>query len=153
MQDNGFTLIELMIACAILSVLALLSIPLLHLGGQTTAWQAAERLRLDIELAKLRASTSYQIMRLCPTENLSTCQDMWHRDYLLMNIAENKPLSIQQLPREITLQYRGFPHADFIDFSPTGHLISNGTFSVFHRGRLYYRVIINHGSRVKIETT
>jgi prepilin-type N-terminal cleavage/methylation domain-containing protein len=151
--EYGFTLIELMIACAILSILLFLSVPLLHLGGRTIAWQTAEHLRLDIELAKLQASTHYQFISICPTQDLSTCQDIWHRDYLVMNITENTPFSVQKLPKEITLQYRGFPDSDVMDFPPAGHLASNGTFSVLYRGKLYYQVIVNHGGRVKIESS
>ena len=140
-----------MIACAILTILALLAVPLLQVGGRTIAWQAAEHLRLDLELAKLYASTHSQAIRLCPTEDFSTCQDTWHHDYLLMNLKENSVLSVQQLPKGISLQYRGFPRSEAIDFSPLGHLTSNGSFSVLYRGRSYYRVTVNHGGRVKVE--
>lgn len=140
-----------MIACAILSILLLLSVPFFQGSGHTIAWQVAEQLRSNIALAQLQSGTDHQLMRLCPSNDFIICQDHWHRDYLLMNVKNNLVLTVQQLPKNITLQYRGFPHSKWIEFSTLGRFLGNGTFSVLYRGQLYYQVIINHGGRVKIE--
>lgn len=148
---HAFTLIELMVCCALLSILVLLSVPIFQAGGRTLAWKVAEQLQFHLEFAKRQAGSHTQSLRLCPTDDLFSCAEQWSSQYLVLNLKSSEPLTVQSLPKKVTLQYKGFPNQTFLEISSLGQLLSNGTFSVFYAGHLYYRVIVNHGGRVRIE--
>lgn len=121
------------------------------MGGRTIAWEVAEQLQFHLEFAKRQADSQSQALRLCPTDDLFSCTEQWSAQYLVLNLSKSEPLTVQSLPKKVTLQYKGFPNQTFLEISSVGQLLSNGTFSVFYAGHLYYRVIVNHGGRVRIE--
>ncbi len=81
-NSRGFTLIETLVIMGIFSVLLVSSIP--SFSGAIDRYQVrseADRLQSMIKLARVEAVQNLQRSRICPSEDLETCDDSADADW------------------------------------------------------------------------
>ncbi|PIP80183.1 MAG: hypothetical protein COW84_06650 [Gammaproteobacteria bacterium CG22_combo_CG10-13_8_21_14_all_40_8] len=138
-QNNGYTLLELMIALAIISVL---------LGQGIPSYQAAvirskvssqlNELTDLLNLARIYAISRNVVTTICPSADGKSCSRDWTQGIMLFrdeNLNHTKDLHeniikiLPKLPNSHLLTWRAFQNKNYLQYSPSGFTRSqNGTF-------------------------
>lgn len=139
-KSLGFTLIELIITCAVLSIIACFALPYYHQLMASLEFKNTPRLlTIYIQKAKYDAFTHHTNVVICPSQDLYLCNHDW--DNQIISFLD-KNQNLQRDSNELllnstefhhkygTLTWSGFRH-DYLVFQGNTGLPrdSNGTFS------------------------
>lgn len=160
---KGFTLIELVIVLAIVSLLCLIGIPSFkHMTETIHADLAVSQLYRAIQLTRSEAIKTNSIATLCPSSNGYQCEKDWSKGYIVFvdRQANGSVDSDDQIihffkPVKgdgiITWQnFRGF---DYLQMTPLGNTnAQNGTFTYYSADKkISHKLVVSLPGRVRIE--
>lgn len=98
-QKKGITLIELIIAIAILAIISSVALPYFHeIMAQQEMKKITHKLTASIRLAKSHAIIQHSNVVICPSSNYLTCQtDKWNSGFIVFfDQNKNKQLDINE---------------------------------------------------------
>lgn len=171
--SSGFTLLEFLVALAILAILMTLAVPSLQTwyGDNLLATQLNE-LRADLALARAEALMRGRQGVVCKTNTGRECirknAHPWTQGWIVFvdrngdeNFNDGEVLLRHHppLPTSVILQYRGFPSANYLTFNSTGSLgssaltASNGTFILCYLQGGGRALVINSIGRIRVTRT
>jgi type IV fimbrial biogenesis protein FimT len=147
---KGFTLLEIIVTIAIVSILLLIAIPF---GQSIVAYINAEvityRLRNIINYANYFALQHGKVVTLCPSKDGVNCQGTWNDGLLLL---ADSPLRYYPGTNSGTLTLKSFADNSKIQFYPQKLFQQNGTF-YYHSENHSRSIIINKVGRIRIATS
>lgn len=148
--QRAFTLIEMLIVVALLSILGLVAVPALADFIETNRQQALyHQVVRAVHNARTHAVTQRISVELCGTQDGISCHKDWSQGWLLMDSQAKKPVAVTLLKSDRQrLQWRGFRnkiqfHSNGI--SPTG----NGRFYSCHKQQISWQLILNRQGRLR----
>ena len=162
-DQSGFTLIELVICFAIVSILAGIGGPPLgRLMDAHRANTALNALTADLAFARMVAIARGKSVTACPSRDGAACIDDgdWSEGWLVFidndrnrRIGPDEQLlSVHQATRLAKLQLRSTTGRTSLRYLPSGFSSgSNATVSACLDGRLHASLIINNTGRVRVE--
>lgn len=137
---RGTTLLELLLALLILSILLGMSLPgFSQLLNSTRADQAMQSLTEAIALARTNAITTQHIVTFCRSKDQQTCGGVWGQGFIVFTDANGnreidgddlllRAKQFINLPGE--LRWRAFRNRQYIQFTPEGFTrYQNGNFT------------------------
>jgi len=158
-QQQGLSLLELLITLSILSILAGLSLPSLsNILAKSKTNTAQADLRKAIASTRALAITEGQIATLCPNEN---CSGDWHDGYILFTdsnnnaIVDNNEQVVNRfgVQNQININWAGSGKVNYLKFSPTGIARQFGRFHICDLNdnpRNHRAMTINRQGRVRL---
>ncbi len=161
---RGFTLLELIIALLIMSILFTLAMPkLTSFIDQSEASALQKTLIQHIAFAKSSAANSGKIVTLCPTTEYLQCESSWTNGSMIFIDSnanrivdlEDRILRVRSADiREGQLEWRAFGRRKYLQFSPMGFLLhQSGNFTYCDNSGdpvLTRQLIVNGAGRVRI---
>ncbi len=158
---KGLTLVELLVAIGIISVIGLLAPSPTRLIGQQQLYSSQNELRLLITRARSDALTLNTRITLCPLSTAKRCLNQWSAT-LTEFIDENGNRALDPneeelyrivIPSSIHLSWKGMNPANSLHFSPKGiTFVSNGTFTMCNTLLPEsLKLIINRQGRIRTE--
>ena len=164
-QKNGFTLLELIISCAILAILIIIGLPYFQdIMAKQEINKISHQILANIQLAKSHAAIQQSNVVICATQNQRSCQaNQWQLGFIVfLDSNKNRQLDIQEqiIATELTnlkygtLNWRGTLSIPSVTFqAPNGLPIgSNGSFyycSTYNQP--HYRFVLSNMGHVRIE--
>jgi len=161
-SQHAFTLIEALITLSIITILIVISLPMLQdFLHHTNDEILQEQLLRAIDLAKFEAHARGIPLVFCASKDNKTCGDDWADDQIVfMNenedgIVKNREqilAVIQAQPLHGSVHWRSFPrYRHYVLFSPTGLTYSdNGTFWHCHAQSPMWAIVINKSGRTRV---
>ena len=164
-QKNGFTLIELIMAVAILAILTILALPYFHeiMAKQETI-KTSNKLISSIQLAKSQASLHHSNVVICPSQDKLNCQvNHWNSGFIIfLDSNKNRQVDANEqiiLAESTDLKYgnlnwRGTLSIPSLTFQAANGLPigSNGSFYYCSTAQQpAYKIILSHMGNVRIE--
>lgn len=160
----GFTLVEVMVALATVSICAAIAVPAMD---ALTRWQqmqtATNRLMANIAMARVAAITRNRPVVSCPSSDAHTCTNGtdWSRGWISFYDADGNRqldrkedlLQIEQPERASALTIRSSTGRTLIRFLPNGTSAgTNLTFQICAADQqLIAKVVLNNAGRPRIE--
>lgn len=148
--QSAFTLIEMLIVVALLSILGLVAVPALVDFIEANRQQALyHQVIRAVHHARSHAVTQRVAVELCGTQDGISCHTDWSRGWLLMDAQAKEPLAVTLLKNDRPrLQWRGFRnkiqfHSNGI--SPTG----NGRFYSCYKQQMSWQLVLNRQGRLR----
>jgi type IV fimbrial biogenesis protein FimT len=152
-KSNAFTLIELLIAIALISILMLIAAPKIqHVVNQNRVIAGVNQIVAAINFARSEAIKRNEIVTFCPSADHKTCNGQW-RDGQIVLAGENVLRIFQALPKQDSLTWRSsLGKNTMLQMSPTG-------FTAGQTGSFYYcptdnryakRIIVEQTGRVRV---
>lgn len=114
---QGFTLVELMTAIAVLSILLTVALPSLEsmlLGGRLRSY--ANELVSSVYLARSEAIKTNAVVRLCASSNGTSCDGSWGEGWVILNSDDE----VIQSRGALAEGYAINAGATILSFKPTG---------------------------------
>jgi type IV fimbrial biogenesis protein FimT len=166
---SGFTLVELLIACAIAAALAAVAAP--NWRNQVGAFELRER--ADALAAALGVARSEAVKRgtrvdLCPSADRTACASAaWEAGWLMFvndaggdGRAPGAPIVGNERAARPGITIRGNrPIADYVSYTSAGHArkhdgaLQMGTFVVCRPGQEAQKVVLANSGRVRVDAT
>lgn len=148
-RSTGFTLVELIIALAVIAILATLAAPALAQLLKNSRDQAAmEELNTLLHHARSRAVEHKRALRLCPSLNGVDCSTDWSQPWLLSTEQGKKLYHSTPYSGSRPLQWSGFGEA--IRFHGNGTSpTSNGRFYICDEQAITRQLVINRQGRIR----
>lgn len=118
-QARGFSLIELMVALSVLGIVTAIAVPSFNEAKLSMSLRSnANNLVASIQLARSEAIKSNSTVRLCASDNGTSCQGAWQDGWIVLNAAN----SVIQHQQAITPGYMLIEANALttLNFSPTG---------------------------------
>lgn len=147
-QDQGFTLVELLITVALLAILANIAIPafegLVNRNRQQALLEQAESI---LNNARADAVLKRRTVEICGSSDGQTCSANWASGWLVQTL-DDQVLQITQLTDQNDLRWEGFKRSiRFRDngSSPTG----NGRFYQCDDEKVAWQLILNRQGRLR----
>lgn len=155
MRNRGFTLLELMLAIAILCVLFVIAIPGFKVFlGYSKAEVLSSNLLQALSTARTEAVARGTTATLCPSSNGKTCGGAWKEGFIVL-ASENILFYYKNTDVGI-LNWRAFPnHKNELQFLSSGMTKSeNGTFWYCVKGEALpaWMVVVNQAGRARLVT-
>lgn len=161
---TGMTLIELILGCAILSILAGLTLPAMsHIATQAHVGSTLSALMAQMQLARQTAILRNHRTLLCPSDDGHTCTSTndWSGGWILFadDDGNRRPdrstdiLRVEQAPLTRHLRIISNSGRTYLRYLPDGSSAgSNLTLSICSpRGQLLGRVVVNNVGRPRSE--
>lgn len=159
---NGFTLVELMIALLLLSILIGIALPsfatLLQNSRQATT---LNQLRVVLHYARSHAITSRQTVSICSGQTSCGASQQWSEQLLVFRDIDsdggidNDDVVLHQanLPAGYGWHWSNFRNQPHMSFKPDGTTHSlNGTFTLCQDGQPTRQIVINITGRTRLQT-
>ncbi|MDO8909549.1 MAG: GspH/FimT family pseudopilin [Pseudohongiella sp.] len=139
LRKQGYTLLELLITVAIITILATLSLPALYPPEQKEAEQVFVQMGALVSAARAAAIDRHISVVICPTDNMESCSNDWNTGVLVF-IDNNQNRQLDQsesiIERSVwggapsassnslrgTLHWRVFGNRQSIYISPLGEI-------------------------------
>lgn len=160
----GFTLVELMVTLAILSIIVITALPnFQNLMASLEAKRVSTSLSTFIRNSKQRAYVHHQRIGLCGSSNSSSCDRTgWSTGMIMFhdNNANRLRDSSEQIFDQIrfnlkygTLSWQGVGRTNSLLFQPDTGLPrgSNGSFTYCSQNNLHQNVILSNMGHVRVE--
>lgn len=147
---SGFTLFELVVTLALLSILAASSLPLYSSWCAQHAFQVrVQQFDNTLRYARFSAIEKETVVTVCPSQDHRFCSGPWSND-VIVRTTEGEVLRV--FPRLVhgNLTWRGsLAQNQALRFTPLGSTAGQqGTFSLSD-GEQQVLFTINHGGRVR----
>lgn len=148
--QSAFTLIEMMIVLALLSILGFIAVPALQDFIESNRRQALyHQIIRAVHNARTHAVTQRVSVELCGSRDGVSCHSDWSQGWLLREVQHTTPLVVTQLKTDRQrIQWKGFRnkiqfHSNGI--SPTG----NGRFYSCYKQQISWQLILNRQGRLR----
>ena len=150
---RGFSLIELLIVIAMISILLLLAVPTQNsFFDKSKAKMMSEQLRLSINFARNEAIVRNVPIILCKSRNQKECSGEWQDGYIIL--AEKKIIfAFKNTIQNGILHWRSSLNHPYLTFMPSGISVQeNGTFwyCLKNTENPAWAIVINKAGRVRI---
>lgn len=159
---RGWTMLEMLLCCALIAVLATLALPNLgHWHEGHRVQQVTETFSRQLALARFEAANRGMTMTLCPSSNGLNCGGDWSKGSLLFSdpnanraLDEGEPiLSVLNFDTDGSkVAFRAFGVQSSLQFDPEGATHQSGHFLFCPRSgdtRLARQLVISHSGRVR----
>ena len=160
---QGFTLLELLIVCAIAGILFGVAIPSFHEFIQRNqATVAINRVIGAVNFARMESVTRRKTITLCPADGIETCGRHWQNGILIFvdynsngkfNTDDELIRMTPALPEGSSLSWSSFGSDYYLRFSPLGFTQhQNGTFKYCPPDKNVYfakLAVLNKAGRVR----
>lgn len=148
--QRAFTLIEMMIVVALLTILGLVAVPALQDFIERNRQQALyHQIIRAVQHARSHAITQRVQVELCGSHDGVSCHSDWSRGWLLRDSQQTTALAVTQLNSDRQrLHWSGFrPRIQFHSngISPTG----NGRFYSCYKNAISWQLILNRQGRLR----
>lgn len=148
-QDQGFTLVELLITVSLLAIITSIAVPAL---GDLIAFSRQQALLTQVQDAVQKARTKAVMHRqavvLCGTGDGTTCTRDWSRGWLTMMEESAEVLTVTQLAAD-ELRWSGFGDQR-VRFNENGTSRNNGRFYQCYKQRIAWQLILSRQGRLKL---
>lgn len=143
MKHSGFTLVELLVATAIFSLVIAMALPSLSTNIKNHRLQAnATDIYRLLVLARSQAINLNRVTTLCPSSDQQSCLKSrdWSGKHILLYVDNNfdgqrdsgeELIKISKLPEKQLVHYRALQNKSYLQFLPSGITnYQNGHFSI-----------------------
>lgn len=146
-QDQGFTLVELMITLALLAIVANIAVPAFDgLIVRNRQQALMEQVEKTLNNARADAVLKRRTVEICGSNNGENCSANWSDGWLVR--ASDKILHLTQLPTHDNLRWSGFQQS--IRFRENGSTpTGNGRFYECHKQKVAWQLILNRQGRLR----
>jgi len=157
-EQNGLTLIELIIVISIFSILLATALPM----AQTFIHNQRKIAEVNLLIGALNytrgeAVLQRRALRLCSGSAANGCHDewLWRGDWLVLpnvttSTATHEPRRVFAHSGDFFWRWRGAGGLPFIRFKPDGSAAGrNGTFTLCHEDKALHQVVINFAGRIR----
>ena len=159
---RGWTMLEMLLCCALIAVLATLSLPNFgHWHERYRVQQMTETFARQLALARFEAVNRGMTMTLCPSSNGLDCSSDWSKGSLLFSDPNanrtrdegEQMLSVLNLGTDGSkVAFRAFGVQSSLQFDPEGATHQSGHFLFCPRSgdaKLARQLVISHSGRVR----
>lgn len=160
---QGWTLLEILLCCALIAVLATLSLPNFgHWHERYRVQQMTETFARQLALARFEAVNRGMTMTLCPSSNGLDCGGDWSKGSLLFSDPNaNRTLDEEELILSVLnlgtdgskVTFRAFGVQSSLQFDPEGSTHQSGHFLFCPKSgdaSLARQLVISHSGRVRL---
>jgi type IV fimbrial biogenesis protein FimT len=163
---NGFSLIELVVVLAIISIVATSAIPsLFSMVEKNQSANAINKIRSAISLTRINAIKSASIATLCPTDNNISCGKDWSKGMMifvdyngdkLINNNDKLVRVFDKFSHTSAITWKAFQNKPYLQYVATGFSNNqNGTFTYCSKTKnleFAEMLIINRAGRARLAT-
>lgn len=148
MKLRGFSFIELLFTCAIISILLLMSVPLANFLHQIIARNSSTTLFHSLQFARIEAIKRQQSVYICGTIDFIHCDHQQSKGYLIYTqlIANKTILRIERFAKDTNAF---FPKHLTIHFSPNGQSHTPGAICIRSHG-FSQKIVISTSGRIRM---
>lgn len=161
---RGYTLIELCVSLAILSVLVAFAVPPFEsLMARSKATASINWILGAVRMTRLSAINHQALVTLCPTSDKTGCGGNWN-DTLMIFVDHNADLELNDSDfmvktltfpdQDASLKWRSFRNAQYLQMTPEGYTnYQNGNFTYCpadSNRRFARRLVINMQGRARL---
>lgn len=151
-QDQGFTLVELLITVSLIAIISSIAVPAL---GNLIAYNRQQALLTQVQDAVQKARTKAVMHRqtivLCGTNDGATCTRDWGSGWLTLAEGTEEILDVTQLAPANELRWSGFGNQR-VRFIENGTSRNNGRFYQCYKHRIAWQLILSRQGRLKLGT-
>ncbi|MEO8400401.1 MAG: GspH/FimT family pseudopilin [Gammaproteobacteria bacterium] len=153
-NQNGFSLLELLITLSLIAIISLITIPSLKTFTQKSKQQILlSNLLHAISLTRSEAIANHERAMLCHSSDQQTCGGEW-QDGFLITTTERVLHSFQVISADGSLHWRAFPLSrEWLEFLPSGLTnAEHGTYWFCQNTVSYpvWAIVINRVGRVRV---
>lgn len=160
MQQNAFSLLELMIVISIVAIMAVVAIPSFQTQqARNNSQKIQKQLKRHLELAKSEAVALQSTVTICGSSDGVGCQKNWRSGYILFHDQNKNGMRDpdETLIRstlfdeaEQNLTFNGFISDNYLQFFPS-NLINgqNGSFNYTDEQNHAWKLIVSKSARIR----
>ncbi|MGD9591935.1 MAG: GspH/FimT family pseudopilin [Candidatus Berkiella sp.] len=143
-REKGFTLTELLVVLAIISVMVCLSQETLSLLNRQSAFSASSQILSSLAFAKSEAIKRHTKIGLCGLAKDHTCSNDWSKGYHAFVLSDVTPQALRYftVPQNTTIHSGNQP---MITFNFDGRCITRGTIYISQHENAQKIVIYDSG--------
>ncbi|HBC24464.1 MAG TPA: fimbrial biogenesis protein FimT [Pseudomonas sp.] len=147
-RDQGFTLVELMIALTLLAIVANIAVPAFDSLITRNRQQALmEQVAAVLNNARAEAILQRRTIEICGSSDGKTCSTSWAHGWLV-RVPNGRVMQLTQLPSHDTLRWSGFQQT--IRFHNNGSSPnSNGRFYQCHKQKVVWQLVLSRQGRLR----
>ncbi|MGK9065742.1 GspH/FimT family pseudopilin [Stutzerimonas chloritidismutans] len=160
-QDQGFTLVELLITLTVLAVLLSIAIPTFNSSLESVRQRTlVNQLLADLNFARNRAITTRQPVSICAGAAGCDDQAMWSGHVLIFDDVDgngaidesDSTLRTTAVTASHSWKWRNFRQQRYMTFKPDGTTHSlNGTFILCRQNTPLKKIVINLTGRARLD--
>jgi len=148
-QDQGFTLVELLITVSLLAIITSIAVPALSdLIAYNRQQALLTQVQNAVQNARSNAVMHRQTVMLCGTDDGATCTRDWSHGWLTMVEDSKEVMTVTQLAAD-ELRWSGFGDQR-VRFNANGTSRNNGRFYQCYKQRIAWQLILSRQGRLKL---